>query len=96
LHGCKIGDNTLIGMGVTVLDNAQIGSNSIVAAGTLVREDRTYPDGVLIAGAPAVVKRSLLEDEIDKNRKYSENYVQYKNEYLNRKTFAPHEKGDEF
>jgi carbonic anhydrase/acetyltransferase-like protein (isoleucine patch superfamily) len=59
-------------------------------------EDRTYPDGVLIAGAPAVVKRSLLEDEIDKNRKYSENYVQYKNEYLNRKTFAPHEKGDEF
>jgi len=96
LHGCNIGDNTLIGMGTTVLDNAQIGSDSVIAAGSLIREGRTFPDGVLIAGAPAMVKRPLRKEEIDKNRKYSENYVQYKNEYLNRKTFAPVEEGDQF
>ena len=48
LHGCTVGDNTLIGMGAIVLNGAQIGKDSLVAAGALVPQGRSYPDGVLL------------------------------------------------
>jgi len=94
LHGCRIGDNTLIGMGSTILDDAEIGANSIVAAGSLVRESKIFPEGVLIAGSPAVVKRSLTTTEIEKNLKYAANYVKYKDEYSNAEIFSPIAEGD--
>ena len=64
LHGCTIGDNSLIGMGATVLNHAKIGANSIVGAGALVTEGKGFPDGALLVGSPAKVIRMLTEDEI--------------------------------
>ncbi len=59
LHGCTIGDNTLIGMGAIVLNGAKIGNNSLVGAGALVTEGKTFPNNSLIVGAPARVIRTL-------------------------------------
>ena len=64
LHGCTIGDNTLIGIQSVILNRAKIGKNSIVGAGSLVPEGKSYPDGVLLLGSPAVVKRELSAQEI--------------------------------
>ncbi len=64
LHGCRIGDNSLIGIGTTVLNNATIGANCIVGAHALVTENKEFPDGSLILGAPAKVVRSLSDEEI--------------------------------
>ncbi len=64
LHSCQIGNNTLIGMGAIVLDNAEIGNNCLVAAGSVVTSKTKIPDCSLIAGSPAVVKRVLSEQEI--------------------------------
>ncbi|MEM7610365.1 MAG: gamma carbonic anhydrase family protein [Pseudomonadota bacterium] len=64
LHGCKIGDNSLIGIGSTVLNNAVIGANSLVGAHSLVTEGKKFPDGVLLMGSPAKVVRELNEAEI--------------------------------
>lgn len=64
LHGCTIGNRTLIGIGSTVLNGARIGSRSVVGAHSLVTEGKSFPDGVLILGSPARVVRPLEEDEI--------------------------------
>jgi carbonic anhydrase/acetyltransferase-like protein (isoleucine patch superfamily) len=61
LHGCTVGDGTLIGMGATVLNNAVIGPGCIVGAGALVTEGKTFPAGSLIVGAPARAVRQLDE-----------------------------------
>ena len=62
LHGCRIGDNSLIGMGAIVLNGASIGNNCLVGAGALVTEGKEFPDASLIVGAPARVLRSLDEN----------------------------------
>lgn len=59
LHGCTIGEGTLIGMGATVLNNAQIGSGCLIGAGALVTEGKVIPDGSMVLGAPAKVVREL-------------------------------------
>lgn len=64
LHACKIGNNTLIGMGAVVLDRAIIPNNCLVGAGTLVPPGKTFPEGSLILGNPAKVVRTLTEEEI--------------------------------
>jgi carbonic anhydrase/acetyltransferase-like protein (isoleucine patch superfamily) len=64
LHGCTIGENTLIGIQSVILNRARIGKNSIVGAGSLVPEGKTFPDGVLLMGSPAQVKRELTPQEI--------------------------------
>ena len=64
LHGCSIGDNSLIGIGSTVLNRARIGSNCIVGAHALVTENKDFPDGSLILGVPARVARTLTDEEI--------------------------------
>ncbi len=64
LHGCTIGDNSLIGIGSTVLNGAKIGSNCIVGANSLITENKEFPDGSLILGAPARVARELSDEEI--------------------------------
>ena len=65
LHGCVIGDDSLIGMGATILNHARIGTHCLVGANSLVTEGKSFPDGVLIVGSPASVKRELSPEEID-------------------------------
>lgn len=78
LHGCTIHDDALIGIGAIVLDNAEIGKGSWVAAGTLVPPGKKIPEGVLVMGNPCKIVRELKEDEIRLARerciKYAEIY----------------------
>ena len=64
LHGCTIGENTLIGMGATILNGAKIGKNCLIGAGALVTEGKEIPDGSLVMGMPAKVVRELDDDAI--------------------------------
>ena len=64
LHGCSIGNNSLIGIGSTLLNGASIGGNCIVGACSLVTENKTFPEGTLIMGSPARVVRDLNAEEI--------------------------------
>ena len=76
VHGCTVGDNTLIGMGAVVLDGAKIGSNCIVGAGALVTGKMDAPDGSMILGSPAKVVRALTEQEIEGIRESMEEYLE--------------------
>ncbi|BCZ48312.1 transferase, hexapeptide repeat family protein [Clostridium gelidum] len=76
VHGCKIGDNTLIGMGAIILNGAQIGNNTIVGAGSLITQNKKFDDGVLIIGNPAKVVRRLTDGEIENNKKSCLNYIE--------------------
>jgi carbonic anhydrase/acetyltransferase-like protein (isoleucine patch superfamily) len=82
LHGCTVGDSSLIGMGAIVLDNATVSSRSMVAAGTLVPEGFVVPTEMLVAGIPAKVKRPLTLDEIKYLGQSADNYVAYVKSYL--------------
>ena len=75
LHGCTIGDNSLIGMGAIVLNGARIGKNSLVGAGALVTEGKVFPDNSLIVGAPAKVVRELDEPAIARLKASAQHYV---------------------
>jgi carbonic anhydrase/acetyltransferase-like protein (isoleucine patch superfamily) len=75
LHGCTIGNNTLIGMGAVLLNGAKIGNNSLVGAGAVVTEGRSFPDNSLIVGAPARVIRSLDEAAVERIRGGADVYV---------------------
>lgn len=59
LHGCALGDNTLIGMGATILNGARIGKNCLIGAGALVTENKVIPDGSMVLGSPGKVVREL-------------------------------------
>ncbi|MDR2869405.1 MAG: gamma carbonic anhydrase family protein [Deferribacteraceae bacterium] len=85
LHGCTIGDNTLIGNGAIVLDGAEIGSNCIVAAGSVVPPGKKFPDGSMIMGNPAKVTRQLTGLDLDMIARNSAHYRQYKMIYLEKK-----------
>jgi carbonic anhydrase/acetyltransferase-like protein (isoleucine patch superfamily) len=63
LHGCTIGDGSLIGIGAVVLNGAKIGKNCLVGAGALVTEGKEFPDGSMILGSPAKVVRELSEQQ---------------------------------
>ncbi len=63
VHGCTIGDHSLVGMGATVLDGAEIGSHCLIGAGALVTGSARIPDGMLVVGAPARAKRPLTDEE---------------------------------
>lgn len=75
LHGCTIGDNSLVGMGATVLNNAVLGKNCLVGANALVTEGKTFPDNSLIVGAPARVVRTLDENAVLRIRQSADRYV---------------------
>jgi carbonic anhydrase/acetyltransferase-like protein (isoleucine patch superfamily) len=75
LHGCTIGDNSLVGIQSVVLNRAVIGSNSMVGAGSLVPEGKQFPDGVLLLGSPAKVVRELTAPEIQMLQHVSQLYV---------------------
>ncbi|THV25269.1 gamma carbonic anhydrase family protein [Peteryoungia ipomoeae] len=75
LHGCTLGDNTLVGMGATILNGAIIGKNCIVGAKALVTEGKVFPDNSLIVGAPARVVRSLDDNAVARLRLSAAHYV---------------------
>ena len=75
VHGCRIGDNTLIGMGAIIMDDARVGSNCLIAAGAVVTQGMEIPDGSLAMGCPARVKRQLTEEEINTLKKDADDYV---------------------
>jgi carbonic anhydrase/acetyltransferase-like protein (isoleucine patch superfamily) len=74
VHGCTIGDESLIGMSATVLNGAEIGRNCLIGAGALVTEGKVIPDGVLVVGTPAKVVRDLTNDEIAGLRRSAAHY----------------------
>ncbi|MEL6168507.1 MAG: gamma carbonic anhydrase family protein [Pseudomonadota bacterium] len=74
LHGCTIGDETLIGMGATILNGARIGRNCLIGACALVTEGKEIPDGSLVMGAPGKVVRNLDEAAIDGLRASARHY----------------------
>ncbi len=81
IHGCDISDNVLVGMGSIILNDAKIGKNTIIGAGSLVTQGKSFPEGVLILGNPAKVVRKLTDDEIKSIRKSSDNYVNLSKKY---------------
>jgi carbonic anhydrase/acetyltransferase-like protein (isoleucine patch superfamily) len=81
LHGCSIGDNTLIGMGAIVLNGAQVGSNCIVGAGALISENKTVPDNSLVLGSPARKTRDTDEAAIKLIEKAAKVYFQRWQDY---------------
>lgn len=76
LHGCTIGDETLIGMGAIVLNGAKIGKNCLIGAGALVTQNAVIPDGSMVIGSPAKVKRPLTEAEMASVRQSAADYRQ--------------------
>jgi carbonic anhydrase/acetyltransferase-like protein (isoleucine patch superfamily) len=77
LHGCKIGNECVIGMGAVILDDSSIGEGSIIAAGSVVKEHETIPSGVLVAGNPASIKRALSDAERQAIKQSAINYFNY-------------------
>jgi carbonic anhydrase/acetyltransferase-like protein (isoleucine patch superfamily) len=82
LHGCRIDSYCLIGMGATILNDAHVGEESIIAAGTLVPEGMKIPPRSLVMGVPAKFKRQITEEERQGLRRYAANYYDYKESYL--------------
>jgi len=81
LHGCVVKDRCLIGMGAIVLDNAEIGEDSIVGAGALVKEGMKVPPGSLAVGVPAKVVRRITEEEKERIKLSALNYIGYAGDY---------------
>ena len=76
LHGCTVGDNSLIGIQAVVLNKARIGRNCIVGAGSVVTEGKEFPDNSLILGSPAKVVRTLDDAAAARLRQSAEHYVE--------------------
>lgn len=83
LHGCTIEDYCLIGIGARILDGAVIGHNSIIAAGSLIREGFKVPPKTLAAGVPAKIIKELSDEEIIRYSSVSNHYITYVEEYRN-------------
>lgn len=75
LHGCTIGDGSLIGIGAIVLNGAKIGKGCLVGAGSLVTEGKEFPDGSMIMGTPAKVVRQLTPEQLQGLLQSAEHYV---------------------
>lgn len=83
LHGCTIGDESLIGIGAVVLNGARIGRHCVVAAGSVVTEGKEFPDGSLIIGAPAKVVRQLTPEQIEGLRMSAKHYIENASRFKN-------------
>ncbi len=82
VHGCKVSDRVLIGMGAILLDNCSVGENSVIAAGSVVKEGFEVPSGVLLAGVPGKVIRELTESEIAGIKESAGHYVELAKYYI--------------
>ena len=81
LHGCTVGDESLIGIGAIVLNGAKIGKNCLVGAGSLVTEGKEFPDGSMIMGSPAKVVRQLTPEQIEGLRRSAQHYIENARRY---------------
>jgi carbonic anhydrase/acetyltransferase-like protein (isoleucine patch superfamily) len=84
VHGCTIENRCLIGMGVILLNGSHVGTESIVAAGTLLVENMQVPPRSLVMGSPGKVKRSLTDEEVAGIQGYANRYVGYRLDYMDR------------
>src|SRR3954468_14978293 len=85
LHGCTIHDRVLIGMGAMLLNGAEIGEDSIVAAGSLVPEGKKFPARSLLMGRPAAIRRELSDVDVASIRDYAQRYIGYRKDYMDRR-----------
>ncbi|MDI9331949.1 MAG: gamma carbonic anhydrase family protein [Alphaproteobacteria bacterium] len=76
LHGCTVGDHSLIGIGAVILNGAVIGKHCLVGAGALVTEGKEFPDGSMILGSPAKAVRQLTPEQIEGLQRIAQSYVQ--------------------
>ena len=83
LHGCKIGNNSLIGMGAIVLNGATIGDNCLIGAGALITENKVIPDGSLVMGSPGKIVRQLDAEAIQRLRNSAFNYQENAKRFSN-------------
>jgi carbonic anhydrase/acetyltransferase-like protein (isoleucine patch superfamily) len=81
LHGCAIGEGSLVGMGATVLNGARIGRNCLIGAAALITEGKEIPDGSLVVGAPGKIVRELAEAEIAGLRRSAKHYIENAKRY---------------
>ncbi|QWD90569.1 gamma carbonic anhydrase family protein [Polynucleobacter sp. MWH-Braz-FAM2G] len=82
LHGCRIGDGSLIGIGAVILNGAKIGKNCLVGAGALVTEGKEFPEGSMILGSPAKAVKQLTSEQIKGIHDIAERYVQNAQRYV--------------
>jgi carbonic anhydrase/acetyltransferase-like protein (isoleucine patch superfamily) len=75
LHGCTIGEGSLVGIQAVILNGAKIGRNCLVGAGALVTEGKTFPDNSLIIGSPAKAVRTLSDEDVARMHRSTDNYV---------------------
>lgn len=75
LHGCSIGDNSLVGINAVILNGAKVGSYCLIGANTLVTENTVIPDGVMVLGSPGKIVRKLSEDECAALSQAAEHYI---------------------
>lgn len=85
LHGCRLGDRILVGMGAIVMDNVDVEDDVIIAAGSLVPPNKRLESGYMYVGSPVKRARKLREDELEFLKKSAGYYVDLKNEYLQKK-----------
>ena len=81
LHGCHIGENSLIGIGSIILNGARIGKNCIIGANSLVTEGKVIPDGSLVMGSPGKVVRELTQEQVALNTWIAQHYVEQSTRY---------------
>lgn len=84
IHGCTIHENTVVGMGATLLNGCVIGKNCIIGANALVSENKVIPDNSLVVGLPAKVIREVTSEQIISNQKNASLYIELANEQLER------------
>ena len=75
LHGCEIGDNSLVGIGAIILNGTKIGKNCVIGAGTLIPERKVIPDNSLVIGTPGKIVRTVPEDMLEKLKAGSGHYI---------------------
>lgn len=81
VHGCKLGDRILVGMGAIIMDGAEVGDDCIIGAGAVVTEGTEIPPRSLVLGTPARVKRELSEDEVRMLAEHAAKYAQLATRY---------------
>lgn len=82
VHGCSVGDNTIVGMGSIILNGAKIGKNCIIGAGALVTGKIEIPDNSIAFGNPAKVIRRMTEEDVESNKNNARKYVELIKKYL--------------
>lgn len=87
IHGCSIGDGSLIGMGSILLNGAKIGKHCMIGAGALIPQGMEVPDGCLAFGSPARVRRPLREEELSELEADADTYIRYAKEHFEEKNF---------